>query len=296
MQVWAGRNGGSGTLVAVNSSGVGIVVTAAHVIENYRIATAIFQSGYRASGAVLAIDPPNDVAAFMITAPRYARPIPVAAENPDIGSTLEYIGFRYRTWLSTTSGYHRYVGSDYSLAGVPSRARSGDSGGGVLHEGQLVGVVTGWIGHREHDTGPSLRPIRTLLSGCAPWALRGPPPRPQQPPRADPPPIAAKPQKPPSDELVGLRREIEELRETIEAMRPGDDGKAGPAGQRGPKGERGPGGLAGPPGQGVKIDILAAQIVAILDARQVVDVTKPKEPRKMEYVDTIRVKGLVPVK
>jgi hypothetical protein len=254
----------------------------------------------------MAVDPPNDVAAFMIVAPKGSRPIPVARANPNVGSTLEYVGFRYRSWTSTASGYPRYSNNDHSLAGVPSRSQSGDSGGGVLHKGQLVGVITGFVGRREHDTGPSLRPIRTLLSDCAPWSLLRPPHRPRQPPRPVDPPTSAKPEKPPSDELAGLREQLTRLEASNAALAkqleefkstPGPGGPRGADGPRGPEGQRGPGGVVGPAGQGVNIDDLAAVITEILDARQpVAGVAKPPGGRKMELVDVLKVKGLVPSK
>ena len=287
MQVRAGTNGGSGTLVAVNSKGVGVIVTAAHVIETHRTATAEFQSGYKASGAVLAVDPQNDVAAFMIAAPSGSRPIPVAKVNPIVGSPLEYIGRGYQSWTATASGYHRYGQSDFSLAGVPSQSQSGDSGGSVLCAGKLVGVITGWIGEthrREHDTGSSLRPIRALLGKCAPWSLHRPPRRPRQPLQPANPPIAATPETPPGDDLATLRREVAELRRTIESL----EAATGPQGPRGPKGDRGPVGVVGPPGEKVDIAALAAMIINRIEARPAAE-----KPKARQAIGRYRIRGTV---
>ena len=299
VQVSSRGGAGSGTLIAVHGEGEGrrgVVLTAWHVLYDRRTgvmstsATARWQSGYTSTGVVLGSDQTNDVLAFIVHPPEGSRPIPVAEANPQVGSTLEYIGRGFRSWTSTTNGYPRYGNSDHSLAGVPPRARSGDSGGSVLHNGQLVGVITGFVGPRigppEHDTGPSLNPIHTLLARCAPWSLRRPPHRPQQPPRPASPPIAVKPQ---DDRVASLERKLEEQDERIaelikrlEAHKP-QDGADGSDGENGKDGKDAV----------VDIDALAAVIVKRLDARAVV--TQPPKKRKMEYRGSFKARaGVVP--
>lgn len=243
---------GSGVLIMVHEN-EGLVLTAAHVVENAEEATVRWSDGTTTRGYVSCRDSAADVAAIVVTPPEDHAMIPLASKDewPPQGERVELVGYgggRLRHWEATVNGYARTGGIDkFQTLSLNTRTISGDSGGAVLYQGRLVGVI--WGGPLAGPRGPMtathatccLR-IRTILGQCSPCWLEPSTPA----PAADA----------PNNELL---QQIASLQEQVEALRNQLESRAGASGEQGP---RGPPGEPGRNGRdaAINIDELAAAV------------------------------------
>ncbi len=278
--VQAGNNGGTATLIHIDwENGRGCLVTCAHVVESYSTATATFNDGRSGSGRVLGTDRDADVAVFQIPITFARSTIPVAAENqmPRLSEHVEMIGFgggRFRHWMASVRAFK----GNRRISLFPPTTISGDSGGGMVFRGRLIGVISGGelaslYGPPIDDHGCHIRPLRRLLQRVAPWALRKQRPRPPrqiaQPSTPTLPPYGNDPFPPrdapgvelPVDPSVPVATEMDGIKEQLAAITTalkkqatlisGMDSKpgVGKQGPPGPPGKQGPPGLPGPQGE-----------------------------------------------
>ncbi len=193
VQVRAGNAGGTGTLFATSGQR-GFVITATHVIEGRRQATAIWRNGHTSTGPIIAYDPAApygaDVAVFVVQPPAGAVTIPLATSPPPVGAALEICGYggpsnTLRTFRGTCT--HPGAWRDDMLS--RSFVISGDSGGAILagQPPQLVGVVAG--GHHlargpveggshwplNYPTrGAGVASVLTIVQQCGPYGCPQP--------------------------------------------------------------------------------------------------------------------------
>ena len=287
---------GSGALVAIDENRRGCILTAAHVAREGSVATAYWDNGQSRTGAIAARDERSDLACFFIDdVPEHVQAIPVMESDPAIGSTYFGIGHSKGGPAEEITG--RLYNLDYGTAKFTAGAIDGMSGGPMVFTGmredtgsdrRLAGIISGSDGRI--TTGASVAPIRSFLAQHAPWCLnprRRAPRRPQQPQRPANPPIVTRPQKPQDDRVASLERKVDEQSERIAELIRRLEGSKPRDGKDGSDGKDGDDAV-------VDIDVLAAVINEILDARQPVAVTKPKQKRKMQLVDTIKVKAWWP--
>lgn len=156
---------GSGTCIAV-SNGVGLIITANHtfatVIEkNY---TVEFPELGKIEAKLVGVNVRKDLAAltFQGTAPT----VPLATENPKLGDEVVVSGYgssgksTYKASVGLINSVSRYVEGWYT---VDAEARSGDSGGPVMADGHLVGVLWGSARGECYFTPPSI--LRDFILG-----------------------------------------------------------------------------------------------------------------------------------
>jgi Trypsin-like peptidase domain len=146
---------GSGTLTAVDGE-EGLVLTAAHLFEE-KIGpiTVEFTDGQFSGARVLAIDRKLDVAALWIYAPKGIEPVPIAADDPQLGEQVEIWGYgpkRFRSFVATISPTIPIDGDIpqalVAAQGVQDKQVTipGDSGGPIVSQGKLVAIHWGYRG------------------------------------------------------------------------------------------------------------------------------------------------------
>lgn len=182
VRVTAGDQGGTGTLIAIDDAGNGYVLTARHVTLPYRTATATFRNGYSASGPVIGTGEAYDTSVFRIQAPANVQPIPVAETAPEASERVDVFGYggqsgpvseiRLIHWSSPVRGYASHRPHNMLLDPI---CESGDSGGPVIYQGHVVGVMSHYAGdgygRRTHAGVPPCTPIRNLLRAIAPHVV-----------------------------------------------------------------------------------------------------------------------------
>lgn len=308
-------SGGTGVLVGVSDDRtLGVVLTNAHVIGGMvgRIDVR-FRSGYLCGGKLLGTDRENDLAAVLIRTRADQEPIPLADEPPSKGATVEVCGHgggSFRHYHATVLGHPADKRSDL---GIDFHSISGDSGGPIIHEGQLVAVLWGGPGNAYPTHGACCRPIRAFLGRLGrrvEWALRpfprrfrlpgqpgplqGPTYGPDQP--QTPAPIADDsesdvPRDPadagtdpaPAVDLSAVIARLDALDARVAALKPlpGPQGTPGEPGEAGCQGPPGPPGPMGPP-------ILAVEIEAAVKA----ELAKlPKLPKPQPIVPGVELSG-----
>jgi len=187
VKVWCGGSGGSGTLVYAKGD-EGYVITCRHVVGGNRTATAEFRTGYKSTGPVVGRGQSYDQAVIKIRPPAGATVIPVADEPAPQGAIVHGFGYggqygipiqrvRLIHWQSKLHGYKR-SGDGTSLIKLDPWAQSGDSGGPVVYNGRLVGLIqggelAGYNGRPLDTHGAYSTPIRNLLQSIAPQAVAG---------------------------------------------------------------------------------------------------------------------------
>jgi hypothetical protein len=275
VRVTAGNSGGTGTLVAVDADGCGYVVTCKHVTSPHQEATATFRTGYSSTGPVLGTGAAYDTAVFRIRAPDGIEPIPIATEPAEAGVNVEVFGYggqpgpvqniKLIRWSSPVRGYEPTGRARRIL--LDPLPESGDSGGPIVCEGQLVGIVSGYShtgnGQRLHGLGAYSTPIQNLLAevqtqyGCqpapmisSPYGRRQPVPLPSISPIQKPDICQPPPPGPSCDErFAELRKAVADLDARIQAQLDAIETTPGPPGDVGPQGEPGAAGTPGPPGE-----------------------------------------------
>jgi hypothetical protein len=205
VKVRAGGRGGSGALIRED----GCILTAAHVISSSSTATATWRNGYQSSGKVIAIDRTSDIAIFKVTPPPRPIIIPLAKQNAKIGNECEFFGYTTGSLTKGRSSLRSYFrrGNAYYLRFGPL-VRPGDSGGPIVLDGKVVGVISAYEsayrnGPPISSTGPALNGIVTLAQRCPPGLPPIFSPGPRSPPSGgrepivDPPIISHPPQTQP---------------------------------------------------------------------------------------------------
>jgi len=288
---------GSGTLVAEDETGRGLVVTNHHVVRGSNQYEVHWPTGEVSRARLLGVGGgDDDLAALFVQVPEGIDPIPLREEEPGEGETL---------WIGGYGGNDRFVfgpggylvrnGSNAVVDGTP--ARHGDSGGPVVdRHGQLTAVLWGTDSSRTYVI--RLPRVRAFLRGVgrvARWAV-GPccdttassgsgsrRPRvidapnvfggngvpeditePAEPYSDDP----AEPRAPPAPKhdkaIAGLEKKLDALGKQLSeiAERKPEPGPAGPAGPQGPPG---PPGEPGPAGKDADTEMLLA-LTARMDA------------------------------
>ena len=144
----SGNDYGTGTLV-LEAGDVGVVYTAAHVLEGVDPATIVctFADGRAFRGAIITVDEPHDLAALAIAPPKTLGTYPVG----------EYAGGEIIVggWGAPTDSLRLVSGrfspaqyaepGNYGIAGCG--VRNGDSGGPALSNGRVIGVLWGTSDH-----------------------------------------------------------------------------------------------------------------------------------------------------
>ena len=288
---------GSGTLVAEDETGRGLVVTNHHVVRGSNQYEVHWPTGEVSRARLLGVGGgDDDLAALFVKVPEGIDPIPLREEEPGEGETL---------WIGGYGGNDRFVfgpggylvrnGSNAVVDGTP--ARHGDSGGPVVdRHGQLTAVLWGTDSTRTYVI--RLPRVRAFLRGVgrvARWAVgpccdtaassgsgsrrpriidapgvfggNGNPEDITEPadPYTDDPEEPRAPPAPKNDKAIaGLEKKLDELGKKLTeiAERKPEPGPAGPAGPQGPPG---PQGEPGPAGKDADTEMLLA-LTARMDA------------------------------
>jgi len=147
-----GGAAGSGSLVSAPAVGGGLVVTNQHVVGRQTTATLRWSDGTTARGRVVFTDRAADLALIELAAPAHIQPLQIAskAEMPRAGDAVSLAGYgtarRLTIWPARVQGYAKdKTGRDSII--VRTNAESGDSGGPIIFQGRVVGVLWGGRGH-----------------------------------------------------------------------------------------------------------------------------------------------------
>lgn len=132
------RNEGSGVVIYKDGD-YGLVLTCSHVIAA-DFAFAIFARGEVSAGPILVDNPTHDVAIFACRVPDYVEAVPIASESPKIGCCATLIGFGGPGGRRVFEGS---VSQSEPFLEVEGFVLPGDSGGAVICNGQLIGLIAG---------------------------------------------------------------------------------------------------------------------------------------------------------
>ena len=161
---------GSGTVVAVHDEvrdgwRYGIVATASHVAESTSGIQVVFENGRSSSKcSVIERDRQNDIALVRCLVPESVRAVSISDVDAKEGDTISYVGRGRRKFNGEVSSlaFPDEIWADVTF--VP-----GDSGGSVLLNGKLVGVISGglrWSPNKPQRTWPgrsnNTKPLRIL--------------------------------------------------------------------------------------------------------------------------------------
>ena len=129
------------------------IVTNAHVVSGASTVEVRFSRGQWRSASVAGVDPSSDLAVVAVeNPPRYAKPLPLVANEPAIGTEVVAIGNPYGFEGSITSGLvsgvnrsipapNGYTIPDAIQTGAP--VNPGNSGGPLVNlDGRVVGVIS----------------------------------------------------------------------------------------------------------------------------------------------------------
>lgn len=138
------RNSGTGTLIRND-----IVVTASHIVEGKegaRVEILFFTDWSVVLGKVIAVSPNNDtdgrdVAIIKLDNPRSETPMPLATKAA-LGS-VQVMGFSHGPFTRQDGVYYTVDTTKRWGMIRNAQARNGDSGGPVVQNGKLVGVLWG---------------------------------------------------------------------------------------------------------------------------------------------------------
>ena len=155
VQVINGNSRGSGTVVKFIKDCeeypeyyIGLVLTAAHVIDGEEnLLDVKFSNGKKTTKntAVISLeyknDPYNDIGLIRVLIPDEILPIPVGTNVPQIGEKVFVAGYgtrKYRGWDGDFGGRAMLSGDGLIIF---SWAIQGDSGGPIIHDGKIIGVI-----------------------------------------------------------------------------------------------------------------------------------------------------------
>jgi len=163
--------------------GSGVIITQDHVLTNYHVvqnidegkARIVFHDWTNVTATVVGIDPKNDIAILsMCNMPKTFPPRKLSTIPPIIGETLTFHGFdgglfmiadgevSYPKYL-LDEGTARRLKHHFMLKG--NAARQGDSGGAVLRDDELVGIIWGTCQEEDKAFGVTVTPILELMKG-----------------------------------------------------------------------------------------------------------------------------------
>ena len=182
VRVECGRGVGTGTLVAryeQDGRQGGYVLTARHVVEEGPACVVVWQSGYRSAGHVDARGERYDTALIRVSPPTDAPVITVAEDPAPQGSVVQVFGYGGQSGQRVdrlqlmrgevkVRGYADY-GNEQRIVCDPWCV-SGDSGGPIVYQDQIVGLVSGYSEPRD-TRGPHCTPIRNLLRLVLPHGI-----------------------------------------------------------------------------------------------------------------------------
>lgn len=161
---------GSGTVIDRDGKTC-VILTAAHVVRGAYTMRAYFSNGGASGAIVRGVDDVSDVA-LIEAHDQNAPAFPVMDDVPRVGAIVTLGGYggagrpRFvRGQIAAAGQYFENPGSEmYRLVG--SEARPGDSGGPIVFDGQLCGVVSRAGGGTSIVCQPG--PIHRLLAQCFP--------------------------------------------------------------------------------------------------------------------------------
>lgn len=245
---------GTGVIIGELPDGRAAVLTAGHVVAGSQSVMVWWYQGQRLAATVLASrnDGMVDGALLAVRIPGPFHCVPLSDQvMPDVDVKID--GFpEMSTTVQTFRG--RLSGCTISRVTV----RQGMSGGPVIYDGKIVGIISGHYADGNRDSvctpGPVLCSWLRSTVGYVPRCAES---RPTQKPAVKPSPIAVAPPPPPDDSgidrIVAKLDAIERRLTVIERMpipacergEPGQPGERGPVGPQGPRGEKGDRGLLG---------------------------------------------------
>ena len=186
------KNIGSGTVIHVED-GKAWIMTAEHVVETSKTATAVWFRGSRATGRILGRDRSTDIAVFLVTAPAGTTALHVLVDDLRLapGTAVEVMGYPHQKFRKIRGTLRQNVrklpGPENSLLDVKAFVEDGTSGGAIVASTvfgrRLVGVVSGSSKQHMMTTGGNHVYIGKLLKLVAPKCLarrRKPPPAPEE--------------------------------------------------------------------------------------------------------------------
>ena len=164
---------GTGVVVR-NSAGEAIILTANHVVEFSSVCEISYKNGTKVRGTVFKRDNYWDAASIKAKCDVKQSFLPLAEKPPRAITTVYYIGNGPGDQVlrkSTLQGY-----SKYRMILQPPQSVGGDSGGPIIFNNEVVGVVTGGqlevtsggyfqqpVMQPVNDWGPSLGILKTLV-------------------------------------------------------------------------------------------------------------------------------------
>ena len=169
-------SGGTGTVVFVEGTTC-YVLTCKHVVSGVPQMQVIWRDGSESTGRVVAQGEVYDTAILSAPCAAGTRWIDVADEYPPQGASVVIFGYRGGSsqlipWQNTVRGYSR---EQYSRIQLEPGSGSGDSGGPIVYNGTLVGIVSGGqLDNRMRSSsthGPYCTPIRNLLRMVLPHGI-----------------------------------------------------------------------------------------------------------------------------
>jgi len=167
LEVITNNGRGTGSLVALsaivqdNGGSLGYVATAYHVVEGAGSVSVRWPNGRSAKDCnVVVFDSDNDIAIVRVWVPAGIQPLAVASDM--LGNPVAKIVGRHRETSGTVLRTY-----DEKLF-IDAEVKPGDSGGAVIVDDQLVGVVSGgWLWVDPNTTWPtragSFRAVRNLM-------------------------------------------------------------------------------------------------------------------------------------
>ena len=284
------KSAGTGTLIASDGTS-GIVLTCAHVVGSNSRATAVWPDGYQSTGRVLCVEPRDDIAVFEVTPPEGAVVLPLAGDDewPRAGETVELCGFggsksggeRPRHWSAVAQGYAQSRSGRHHTLSVATQTISGDSGGPIVHNGNVVAVL--WGGPLAGPRGPMIAThgtysgrIREIMDGCGlgGWCQPCEPPSSGQAPNPKP-QIPNNPQTPISNPQTPAI-DYDRLADAVIARLKEDGSFRGLVGPQGPAGPQGPPGPPGGDGAAAQVDL--DELAEAVQQRIIKSITVRVEP------------------
>jgi len=291
-----GSSGGSGSLIAEDDSGRGLVITNRHVVDGGRTFEVHWPSGEVSQAKLLGVGGgSDDLAALFVTVPEGIDPLELREEEPEDGETLWIAGYGGSKFSFGPGDYNTWNETNAAIEGTP--ARHGDSGGPIIDEqGRVAGVLWG-SNFQDHTVCIRLPRVRRFLLGVgrvAKWAVgpccggnastgsgsrqrfldppdvlggNGDPDDLDEPglPEPAPPPVP----KPRSDAAIAsVEKKLDDLTKKLGeiADRKPEPGPAGPVGPPGPAGPQGPAGKDADPelliALNARMDLLEREVAA----------------------------------